>query len=119
EAIIACKAAGNTDLHVKSAYQAGRSYAHIGQRETAIERYRQAEVVSAQHTYVDDARLNQAEEHAALGNDAKVRELLASIPKEYPQGDMRAEAMWRLAWRAYSDGKYQEAIRWLGEQIEV
>jgi soluble lytic murein transglycosylase len=118
-AILACKKAKNVDLHVKAAYQAGRSYAFLGKREVALDRYRQAERVSPTHSYVDDARLRQAEEYADMGNDAKVRALLASIPKRYPDGDMRAEAMWRLGWRAYSDGKHKEAIKWLERQIAV
>jgi soluble lytic murein transglycosylase len=119
QAIAACKKANNVDLHVKAAYQAGRSYAFLGKRQIAIERYRESESVSPEHTFVDDARLRQAEEYADLGNDAKVRELLASIPKKYPDGDMRAEALWRLGWRAYSAGKYKEAVTWLEQQIAV
>jgi soluble lytic murein transglycosylase len=119
QAIAACKKAKNVDLHVKAAYQAGRSYSYLGKRPIAIERYRVSESVSPEHTFVDDARLRQAEEYAELGNDAKVRALLASIPKKYPGGDMRAEALWRLGWRAYSAGKYKEAITWLEQQIAV
>src|SRR5262249_44725469 len=40
DASAACKAAGNVDLQVKSNYNAGRSYAFIGEHETAIKRYR-------------------------------------------------------------------------------
>src|SRR5690606_10743029 len=79
----------------------------------------QAEAVSPDHSFVDDARLRQAEEYAELGDDAEVSALLASIPARYPDGDMRAEALWRLGWRAYRDGKYTEAIGWLGKQIAV
>lgn len=117
ETIATCRQAGNVDLHVKAAYQAGRSYSFIGEHQTAIDRYAQSEKVSAAHSFVDDARLRQAEEHASLGNDDDVTKLLASIPDAYPQGDMRAEAMWRLAWRAYQEGRYEEAIGWLRKQI--
>ena len=119
DAITACKQASNIDLQVKASYQAGRSYAFIGEHDVAIDRYRQAETVSSTHTYVDDARLRQAEEYAELGDDRKVTEVLASIPKLYPHGDMRAEATWRLGWRAYRDGEYQRAIRWFRKQIEI
>lgn len=119
EAIAACEAAKDIDLQVKAAYQAGQAYSFMGERKPAIDRYRQAETVSPEHTFVDDARLRQAEEYAELGNDARVRALLASIPKRYPQGDMRAEALWRLGWRAYQDGKYKEAIKWLEQQIDT
>ncbi len=118
-AIAACKAVGNRDLHVKAAYQAGRSYSYFGERDKAIARYAEAETIDASHTFNDDARLRQAEEYEALGDAAKVTELLASIPASYPEGDMRAEAMWRLGWRAYLAKDYGEAIRWFRRQIEV
>ena len=119
QAIAACKKVKNIDLNVKAAYQAGRSYAFIGKKKVALDRYRQAENVSAEHTYVDDARLRQAEEYADMGDDRKVKSTLASIPSKYPDGDMRAEAVWRLGWRAYKDGKYYQAIKWFHKQIEI
>lgn len=119
KAIKACAKAKNIDLQVKGAYQAGRSYAMTKKRETAIKRYRKAETISKAHTYVDDALLRQAEEFADLGQDDKVKEALAAIPERYPTGDMRAEAVWRLAWRAYREGDYAEAVRWLEKQIEI
>lgn len=118
-AIEACAGTENADLQVKSAYQAGRSYANIGERETALARYALVESQHPEHSYADDARLRQAEEHEDLGNDDQVTELLSTTPKKYPDGDMRARAMWRLAWRAYKKKDYRQAIRWLDEQIRV
>jgi soluble lytic murein transglycosylase len=119
EALAACRDAGNIDLQVKAAYQAGRSYAFIGQHDTAIARYAHAETVSPDHSFVDDARLRQAEEQASLGNQDAVTVLLSSIPQKYPQGDMRAEALWRLGWRAYLAGRHEEAVGWFQKQIDV
>ena len=34
-------------------------------------------------------------------------------------GDMRAEAMWRLAWRDYKDGNFDGARAWLQKQIDT
>lgn len=123
KAIAACSKAGGSeraiDLTVKGAYQAGRAYAFIGKHETAIKRYKKAETVSPTHTYRDDARLRRAEEHTDLGQETKVAEVLASIPEAYPDGDMRAEATWRLGWQAYRAGKYKEAIGWFRKQIEI
>ncbi len=116
-AIADCKQAQNQDLHVKAAYQAGRSYAFIGEHEKAIVRYTEAETASDTHTYRDDARLRQAEEWTELGNDNMVEKVLASIPQKYPEGDMRAEALWRLGWRAYRERNYRQAIQWFDAQI--
>lgn len=121
EAIPACEAAGNVDLHVKAAYQAGRSYAFIGEHQTAIDRYQQAEKLGAAHghSYADDARLRQAEEHTSLGDQEQVTALLSTLPEKFPEGDMRAEAMWRLGWRAYQAGDHEEAVGWFEKQIET
>ena len=119
EAIAACASAHNLDLQVKSAYQAGRSYAFEGQHQIAIARYQQAETIDPSHTYVDDARLRQAEEYTSLDDQDTVTLLLASIPEKYPEGDMRAEALWRLGWRAFSEARYEEAVGWLQKQIDT
>ncbi len=112
----ACIKTDNHDLQVKSAYQAGRSYANIRERKKAIKRYREIEKRHPSHSYADDARLRQAEEYRDLGDEDRVTELLSTIPKLYPKGDMRAEAMWRLAWRAFKKRDHKEAIHWLEEQ---
>lgn len=119
QAIAACDKTNNADLQVKSAYQAGRSYGLTSRPETAIKRYALVEKKHPDHSYADDARLRQAEEYRDLGDQAAVTRLLSSIPTKYPKGDMRAEAMWRLGWRAYKDRKYREALRWLKKQIQA
>ena len=116
----ACSKSSNQDLLVKASYQAGRSYSNIGKHDVAVLRYERAEKdAGPEHSFGDDARLRQAEEHLDLGNQDKVGQLLSTIPTKYPKGDMKAEAMWRLAWRDYKDGKLKEAIGWLKKQIEV
>ena len=120
EATAACEKTRNRDLLVKSSYQAGRSYANIGKHDLALARYQRAEKdAGAEHSYGDDARLRQAEEQLDLGNQEKVTELLSTLPTDYPTGDNKAEAMWRLAWRDYKDGKYEQAIGWLKKQIAL
>ncbi|HEY4182590.1 MAG TPA: transglycosylase SLT domain-containing protein [Kofleriaceae bacterium] len=118
-ATTACHVAANTDLEIKSVYQAGRSYAFNGDHTTAVARYEAAEKVDPKHSYADDALLREAEEWADLNNDAKVKETLGSLPTKYPTGDNVAEAMWRLGWRAWRDKKLDEAIGWWKKQIEL
>jgi soluble lytic murein transglycosylase len=119
EAVKLCEKAGNDDLRVKAAYNAGRSYMMIGKPEVAIERYAIIEDDHADHSYADDARLRRAEAARRMGDEDLVTEFLSTIPERYPDGDMRAEAMWRLAWRAIKDRKWDEAVTWLERQIEV
>ena len=119
EAVAACRAAGNKDLEIKSDYNAGRSYAFLKNHEEAVKRYQAAQQVDPTHSYNDDSLLREAEEWADLNDDAKVEAALSKIPDKFPDGDMRAEAMWRLGWRAWKKGDADAALRWWKKQIEV
>ncbi len=112
-----CAPAGDLDLQIKSAYQAGRAYAFIGAHTTAVERYQAAQQIAPDHSYADDALLREAEEWADLGKGARADAALASLPTRFPKGDMRAEALWRLGWRAFRDGKDKVAIDTWRQQI--
>ncbi len=116
-ALDACETAKNADLYVKAAYQAGRSFATLGEHERAIRYYKLIESEHPQHSYADDARLHQAEEYRELKQEDLVESSLASISELYPKGDMRSESLWRLAWRAYKKKDYKKSIEWLGKQI--
>jgi soluble lytic murein transglycosylase len=116
-AIELCRAAGNDDLQVKAGYQAGRSYFILGEHETSAKRF--ALVEAFDHSYADDARMRRAEAAAELGDQAEAERLLASIPSDFPHGDMQGEATWRLAFRAWRAGDYERAIRWLDRKIEL
>ncbi len=114
----ACKAAKNTDLHIKSLYQGGRSYAWYD-HETATKRYQEAQTVDTSHSYSDDAMLREAEEWASRNDGKQVEAVLSQLPVKFPKGDNIAEAMWRLGWRAWTDKKYDDAIKWWKKQIEL
>ena len=118
-AVTACHDAGDKDLEIKSDYQAGRSYSFEKQHDISIERYQAAQAIDPAHSYADDAMLREAEEWAVLNNDPKVREVLGALPTKFPDGDMRAEAMWRLGFRAWKNKKYDEAIGLWKNQIAV
>ncbi|MBP6847334.1 MAG: transglycosylase SLT domain-containing protein, partial [Kofleriaceae bacterium] len=117
EAVSACTAAGDKDLTVRAAYQAGRSYAYNGDHKTSIDRYRAAAAADPANSYADDALLREAEEWADLGDDAKVTAALESLPVKFPAGDMRAEALWRLGWRAFRANDDAKAIGYWRQQI--
>ncbi len=114
-----CEAAGNVDLRIKSLYQAGRSYAFIGQHPVAIANYQAAQVVDPSHSYSDDALLREAEEWTSLADAAKVEATLSALPTRFPKGDNLAEAMWRLGWQAWKAKDHAAAIKWWSKQIEL
>lgn len=118
-AMAACKAANNADLFVKAAYQAGRAYSFFDDEETAIARFATVEKTHPEHSFADDARLRRAAEYVDLGDEAMAEKLIATTPSRYPDGDMRGEAMWRLAWRAYKAKDYAAAETWLKKQIAL
>lgn len=109
----------NMDLAVKSVYQAGRSYAFIGEHKIAIDRYRATQTLDPKHSYADDGLLREAEEWASLNDGKKVDETLAALPQRFPQGDNVAEAMWRIGWRAWKEQRTDDAIKWWLEQIRL
>ena len=119
EAIKLCETAHNIDLEVKSAYQAGRSYAFEKDHKTAIDRYRTAQTTDPKHSYADDALLREGEEWTSLGDDAKLIDTLSTLPTRFPDGDNKAEAMWRLGWHAWRAHKIDDAIGWWKKQIVV
>ncbi|MDQ3334085.1 MAG: transglycosylase SLT domain-containing protein [Myxococcota bacterium] len=119
EAGVFCKEAKNTDLEIKSYYQAGRSYGFYGATDTSIERYQAAQKVDPSHSYSDDALLREGEEWTIKGDAKKVEEVLSSLPTKFPKGDNIAEAMWRLGWAAWREKKYDESIKWWTKEIEL
>ena len=119
EAIAACDKTGLVDLQVKSAFQAGRSLDKLDDEEKSIARLKLIEKNHPEHSYADDARLLQAEAYQELGKIEEMKAALAAIPELYPDGDMKAEAVWRLAWIEYSAGNYKTAIEWLEKQIAI
>ena len=118
-AAVACAAAKNTDLEIKSNYQAARSYSFIGDHTTAIDHYKKAQTIDPKHSYADDATLREAEEWQSLKNGMMVDQVLSAMPATYPDGDNTAEAMWRLGFRAWREQRYDDAIKWWNEQIRL
>ncbi len=117
QAEAACRTAGDADLLVKALYQGARCAASMGDRAGALARYARIETDHPSHSYADDARLRAAEVAVDMGDDAAADALLKEIPERYPQGDLLGEALWRLAFRAWRAGKWDEARAWLDENL--
>ena len=127
----------NDDLHMKSMYQAARCHASAGELQQAAELFAQAEVAHPGHSYADDSRLRQAEMYQDLAEklkrdgarktckadacpdyEAQLAALLADLPERYPDGDKRAEALWRLALRSYRRAELDKARGWLLQTLQ-
>jgi soluble lytic murein transglycosylase len=113
----ACLASRNADLLTKSRYQGARCLANAGDKATALEKYALIERDSPRHSYADDARLRAAEIHTDLGELDRAASLLSDLPERHPGGDMMGEALWRLALAAIQQQRWDEAHRWLDENL--
>lgn len=139
EAAVACgpQAAKNDDLHMKSLYQAARCHASGGELQKAADLFAAAEAAHPAHSYADDSRVRQAEMYVDLADklvrdgakktcqadscpdyEAKSAALLADLPERYPDGDRRAEALWRLAFRAYRKKNLPAAQTFLEDALK-
>ncbi|MBC8133311.1 MAG: tetratricopeptide repeat protein, partial [Deltaproteobacteria bacterium] len=118
EAEIACARAGNNDLHAKALYQGGRSWASGGDRARALAHYARLEAEHATHSYADDACLRSAELATDGGDEATANKLLTELTEKYPKADLLGEAYWRLAFSAWRVENYDEALRWLDENLK-
>lgn len=106
-------------LTVKSLFNLGRGLRNQQRYDEAIKTFELIERDFADHSYADDARLLTAEILAGQGRDDEVERVLDSLPKRYPNGDMAREALWRLAFRAYSKGDLGAALKQLDRVLSL
>ena len=112
-----CRKAGLEDLVVKSIFNGARGLSRAGKFRKAVAQYRRLEKEFSRHTYADDARLRMAEVYMEMGKKGAARKTLAAIPRKYPDGDMKREALWRLARQAYIARRYKRAQKHLDRII--
>jgi soluble lytic murein transglycosylase len=116
EAAAACRALPG--VAVKALYQGGKAFLSADRYEDAIRLFAAVEADFATSSLADDARLYSARCWLALGDRAKFEELAAALPADYPDGDMRAEALWALAFDALERGENERARDALGRYHE-
>ncbi len=97
------------DVRAWARYLAGKAYEH-GDVEQAMAQYAALEREVPSHRLADDARYRAALIDADRGDEASMTERLRTLPEAYPEGDMRGEARFALAWRARQEGRLQETL---------
>lgn len=95
-------------------YQAGKNFQKAGECEEAIKAYAKTEKEFSSSSLADDARLHRGE-CLREQKDATAEEVLRSVARDYPSGDMAEEATWALAWAAYRDADWDRAYKLLDE----
>jgi len=111
-----CRA--NPGIAVKSLYQGGKAYMSADLYADAIRLFASVEADFQTNSLADDARLYAARCWLALDDRAQFEALITSLPEAYPHGDMRAEALWSLAFDALGGGENEKARDALGRYHE-
>jgi len=78
-------------------YQGARASASARRHAEALARFDQLEKRFPKHRLADDARLRAAAVLEDSGDEARALSMLSTLPDLYPDGDMRSEAMFRVA----------------------
>jgi soluble lytic murein transglycosylase len=68
-----------------------------------------------QSTLADDAVYNQALAARRNGDIDKERALLRDLVDRFPSSDLRSDALFRLFWSQWSEGKPREGLVWLDQ----
>lgn len=108
EPIKRCK---GDDLRARLLYLAGVYAAKDGRHTQAVQRFNQLEKEAPSHRLADDARMKAAYSYYELGVEKKFTELLSSMDRDYPEGDMVLDGVFRLAMRRIEKGDWPGAAQ--------
>jgi soluble lytic murein transglycosylase len=115
DAIRAC--AKEQDALASALYNGAKASAGAKPDE-AIERYGRIEKEFPKHRLADDARLQSA----LIVHDrdaAKSETMLLALPDDYPEGDMRGEALFRVALARMARGDWEGAKAPLDRNVQI
>ncbi len=82
-------------------------------------RFAEIEKLFPKHRLADDARFRGALIAIEQGETDKGEKMLGSLPDDYPDGDMKAEALFRLALPRMKEGKWKEAVPFLERSLSL
>lgn len=82
---------------VDALFAGGKAAASDGRHLEAIARYAQLEKEFPSHRFADDARLKGARAALDAGDEARFQQMLGSIARDYPSGDLASDGVFELA----------------------
>ena len=94
QAIARCS---GTDSLATALYYGGRASTWAHRPAEAMDRFARVEKLFPKHRLADDARYRSALVALDQGDETRAATMLSSLPDDYPDGDMRAEALFRIA----------------------
>lgn len=99
----------DAEFHASLLFNAGKYAAADGRDSAAVRFYEELEAKYSASSLADDARLRRAQSYRDMGAQARFVELLASMPEDYPDGDMSLEGILTLALDQMISHKWSEA----------
>ncbi len=96
DVIKACKPAGDA-AEGRALYAGAKASAAAHDTDTALARYAALEKAFPHDHLADDARLQAALIVQDKGDEAKAEKMLLALADDFPSGDMRSEALFRVA----------------------
>ncbi len=110
-----CRA--DADLAARIWFVSGR-YAMSADRDAeAIGFFAEVEKRFPDNTLADDSRFHAAQCYLDIGAEDRFVELSTSLPERYPNGDMVAEGLFRLALRRMDRSAWSEALQLLDQGV--
>jgi soluble lytic murein transglycosylase len=98
------------DLHARALFNAGKYAVADARYLEAAGFYARVEAEHRDNTLADDARLGAALAYLEAGVEARFTELVSAMPEDFPEGDMVAEGLFRLALRRMDRGDWSGAV---------
>ena len=99
----------STDLNARAEYLAGKYADADGRQMKAIMHFATVEKEAPTHRLADDSRLMGAKIWLERGVEARFTTMLASMPEDYPDGDMMLDGVFTLALRRIEKGDWSGA----------
>jgi len=87
--------------------------------DVARQRFATLESAYPKHRLADDARVRGANAAIEAGDVTKGEAMLSSLPDDYPSGDMKSEALFRLALPRMKKGSWSAALPYLEKSIAL
>ncbi len=98
-------------------YDGGKLAASMKDLPLARARFAQLETAFPKHRLSDDARLRGAQAALDMGELAKGEAMLLALPDDYPDGDMKSEALFRLALPRMKRHEWTQAATYLEKSL--
>jgi soluble lytic murein transglycosylase len=107
------------ELHARALFNAGKYAVADARYLEATGLYGRVETEHRENTLADDARLGAALAYLEAGVEARFTELVSAMPEDFPDGDMVAEGLFRLALRRMDRGDWSGAVSVLERAVTV